>query len=267
MTIVIQEHKIKLNTIDNDFYNEFDDLDYDLFKNVGDNPYLTDSISIDAPLINKMVIPRWWPCLNYESRNPMPIPIWDTPKIHYTKEINNIINTLTNLSDLPKEIIDIIIEYTVHFDGPPFSWVKILEFKYCDRGVDDWIEFAKLLEYFPNMEKLYIRQNYTMANSCDDFYQFIKLVYSNKHMKVLVLIDSQSNFIPHLITDELFKYMSNNSTILISRIIDSCEKWHGGKINEFIVTTQGTKRIIFLLEPVNKDCDFSEEEIFDFANS
>ncbi len=44
---------------------------------------------------------------------------WKTPKIYYTRKIENIIDALDNI--IPNDIIGIIIEYAVVFDGPPFD--------------------------------------------------------------------------------------------------------------------------------------------------
>ena len=124
--IVVQGHKIKI-CYNYDEYFEDDDDDFDGYTwfEEEENVYFLKNDLI-SPAYDRMIIPWWYPGASYG----MKISNWYTPEIFYIKEINNIINCSTIISTIPKEIIDIIIEYAIHFDGPPFSWIKIFQFEY-----------------------------------------------------------------------------------------------------------------------------------------
>jgi hypothetical protein len=75
----------------------------------------------------------------------------------------------------------------------------VLVYKYIDRGVGDWIEFADSLNhYYPNLKVLILSQNYSYPTTEKEFLTFIDTM----NLELVVIDDNQ--------TDWLKKYKFTN---------------------------------------------------------
>ena len=103
-------------------------------------------------------------------------------------------------------------ELLVYFIDNEFdNEITELVIPFIDRGIDCFIEFAKVLkDLFPNLKILNISQNYSYNQSFTDFVEFVKIL----GLKQLILQDSQSLFMCDLINSKqlLFNVMKPDSS-------------------------------------------------------
>jgi len=104
----------------------------------------------------------------------------------------------------------------------PYLSIKNLEFEYIDRGIKSFSLFASdIRRMFPNIETLFLEQNYSWEASVNNFYDFIIDIFSSNTLKRFIMIDSQSEFIEHLDKYKFFDLLPTDAVIIIKADIET----------------------------------------------